>query len=198
MPTFCRLPTASPAGLRVVVSPQVISGPASSGQQVWMGQSPRSTSSPSMTFSWQGPRRAVWGAILSTSLTKGSFCHTSPALRGGSGARSEASNCPNSPNTSVESEPSAAAIRPAVPNRLPSTAISLPVGRVNSRAGPSRRRVRRQTSVISNCGSTSASTRRSSPRASRWFRNALRSSNLVCVPPHIKSFLVWNIRNPLI
>ena len=36
-----------PCGPRVTTRPQVISGPASSGQQVWTGSRPRSTSAPS-------------------------------------------------------------------------------------------------------------------------------------------------------
>src|SRR5690606_17592779 len=44
--------------------------------------------------------------------------------------------------------------RSGVPNRLPSTGMSYPVGFSNSSAGPPRRRVRSQTSVISSTGET--------------------------------------------
>ena len=46
-------------GPRVTVSPQVISGPTSSGQQVCTGRRARSTSSPSHTISWHGARASL-------------------------------------------------------------------------------------------------------------------------------------------
>lgn len=41
-------------------NPQVISGPASSGQQVCTGERARSTSNPSTTCSWHGGRLTFW------------------------------------------------------------------------------------------------------------------------------------------
>ena len=50
-------------GPRVTVSPQVISGPASPGQQVWIGRRDRSTSAPSQTISWHGALERSLGAM---------------------------------------------------------------------------------------------------------------------------------------
>ena len=53
--------SATDCGPRVTTRPQVISGPASPGQQVCSGSRPRSTSSSSKITSWQGARRCTDG-----------------------------------------------------------------------------------------------------------------------------------------
>ena len=67
MPRFCRFL----CGPRVTVRPQVINGPASSGQHVWIGRRARSTSRPSHTISWHGPELRSFGAMSSTFMNTG-------------------------------------------------------------------------------------------------------------------------------
>ena len=67
MPRFWRRrDPGSPCGPRVITSPQVMSGPASSGQQVCTGSRPRSTSGPSTTTSRHGARDVSAGRIVQT------------------------------------------------------------------------------------------------------------------------------------
>ena len=54
LPVDAEVLARSCCGPRVTVRPQVISGPASPGQQVWIGRRARSTSLPSHTISWHG------------------------------------------------------------------------------------------------------------------------------------------------
>ena len=74
------------SGPRVTVRPQVISGPASPGQQVWIGRRPRSTSAPSQTTSWHGADDTTFGAMLSTCFSTGSLSQASFRPLGGSGS----------------------------------------------------------------------------------------------------------------
>jgi len=82
MPRFCR----AFSGPRVTTRPQVISGPASPGQQVWIGSRERSTSLPSQTISWQGALSRSFGAIFSTCFSTGSLSQASFRPLGGSGS----------------------------------------------------------------------------------------------------------------
>ena len=67
MPRFCRVL----CGPRVTVRPQVMSGPASPGQQVCTGKRARSTSAPSHTISWHGADFRSFGAICITCMNSG-------------------------------------------------------------------------------------------------------------------------------
>ena len=172
MPRFCRFF----CGPRVTTRPQVMSGPASPGQQVWIGKRPRSTSPPSHTISWQGALDSVFGAMCSTSRPIGiqrSITSRNPC--GGSGSFRNASSLPTSRSASTDSAPMPSATRFAVPNRLPSTGIAWPFGRSNNTAGPPALRTRSQISVISSRGSTSTATRFSSPMRSSWATKSRRS-----------------------
>jgi len=71
------------------------------------------------------------------------------------------------------------ATRRGVPNRLPSTGMSWPVGRLNSNAGPPARSTRSQISVISNSGDTGTSIRRSSPARSSCPRKSRKSEYFI-------------------
>src|SRR4030066_107926 len=175
MPRFWR----SLYGPRVTVSPQVISGPASPGQQVWIGNMARSTSSASINTSWQGALFTTLAGMLSTCLKVGSFSHRSLKPFGGSGSFRYASSRPMSRKAATDSAPIPRATRSGVPNRLPCTGIVWPLGFSNSSAGPLARRVRSQISVISRCGSICWVMRLSSPRASSWARKSRRSEYFI-------------------
>ena len=190
MPRFWRFLS----GPRVTVRPQVMSGPASPGQQVCTGSRPRSTSAPSHTTSWQGAPERSFGAMSSTFMNTGRvFCHASLRLFGGSGSLRNASSRPTSRRLSAQfagSAPIARATRCGVPKRLPSTAIvpppgagNVPFGRSNSSAGPPALSTRSQSSVISRRGSTSIRTRFSSPCVSSWATKSRRSRYAISTPP---------------
>ncbi|MCY1442239.1 hypothetical protein D9M71_586010 [compost metagenome] len=141
-------------GPLVTVRPQVISGATSPGQQVCTGNFERSTSSPSMTTSWQIASLTTLGAIEMILRKIGSLDQASFRPFGGSGSLRNASSLPISRNSLTASAPMPSATRSGVPNRLPSTGMSKPVGFSKSRAGPLARKVRSQTSVISSTGDT--------------------------------------------
>ncbi len=165
-------------GPRVTVSPQVMSGATSPGQQVWTGSRPRSTSAPSRTVSWQGADETTRGAIASTVFSNGSLSHASFQPVGGSGSFNVESSVPSSRSAAAgfpASTPMPSATRFTVPNRLPSTGTACPLGFSNNSAGPPALSTRAQTSVISRRGSTAAETRFNSPRASSWDRKSRRS-----------------------
>ena len=158
MPRFCR----AFSGPRVTVRPQVISGPASPGQQVWIGSRERSTSLPSHTISWQGALSSTFGAMLSTCFSTGSLSQASFSPLGGSGSFRYASSLPTSRSAATDSSPMPSATRRGVPNRFASTGMrarpctpSKPLGRSNRMAGPPALSTRSHTSVISRRGSTS-------------------------------------------
>ena len=95
----------SPCGPRVMTRPQVINGPASSGQQVWIGSAPRSTSSPSQTTSRQGGRAPLRPHVPDRSR----HLQQRPASRrpfGGSGSFRLASTTPMSRSRSPRWRPS--------------------------------------------------------------------------------------------
>src|SRR3989441_10517434 len=171
-------------GPRVTVNPHVMSGPASSGQHVWIGRRARSTSFPSHTTCWHGAPEISFGAICITCLPIGiQRSSTSRNPLGGSGSLRNASSFPTSRSVSRGSAPGSApmarATRRVVPNRLPSTGITWPLGFSNSKAGPPALSTRLQTSVISSFGSTSARTRFSSPARSSCDRKSRRSRYLI-------------------
>ncbi len=159
-----------------MTKPQVINGPASSGQQVWMGRRDRSTVS--QVASRQGALRTILGAISSTFLYLGRVLMASLIPLGGSGSFKKASSLPTSAKASVLSSPMPRATRLGVPNKLPSKGISL-FGFSNNNAGPPARKVRSQISVISRFGSTSTDTRLSS----LWLSNPSMKSrrSLYCI-----------------
>jgi hypothetical protein len=72
----------------------------------------------------------------------GSFDQASFKPFGGSGSLRNASSLPISRSSLTDSAPMPKATRSGVPNRLPSTGMSKPVGFSNSSAGPLARRVR--------------------------------------------------------
>src|SRR5437879_1429549 len=161
-----------------------MSGPASSGQHVWIGRRARSTSLPSHTTCWHGAPEISLGAMCITCLPIGiQRSSTSRNPLGGSGSLRNASSFPISRSVSRGSAPGSApmarATRRVVPNRLPSTGITWPLGFSNSKAGPPALSTRLQTSVISSFGSTSARTRFSSPARSSCDRKSRRSRYLI-------------------
>src|SRR5213594_2715922 len=161
-----------------------MSGPASSDQHVWIGRRARSTSFPSHTTCWHGAPEISFGAMCITCLPIGiQRSSTSRNPLGGSGSLRNASSFPTSRSVSrgsaAGSAPMARATRRVVPNRLPSTGITWPLGFSNSKAGPPALSTRLQTSVISSFGSTSARTRFSSPARSSCDRKSRRSRYLI-------------------
>src|SRR5436309_15002091 len=161
-----------------------MSGPASSGQHVWIGRRARSTSPPSHTTCLHGAPDISLGAMCITCLPIGiQRSSTSRNPLGGSGSLRNASSFPTSRSVSRGSAPGSApmarATRRVVPNRLPSTGVVWPLGFSNSKAGPPVLSTRSQTSVISSFGSTSARTRFSSPARSSCDRKSRRSRYLI-------------------
>ena len=159
MPRFCRFL----CGPRVMVSPQVMSGATSPGQQCWMGSRVKSTSAPVHTTSWQGGRRTLLGAMLHRVLIRSRRPHRSFMPRGGSGSFSAASTSPKARISGKPATPRARATRCGVPNKLASTGMVWPVGFSNNSAGPPERSTRSARAVISRWGETGALMRRSSP-----------------------------------
>src|SRR2546423_1483425 len=171
-------------GPRVTVNPHVMSGPASSGQHVWIGRRARSASFPSHTTCWHGAPETSFGTMCITCLPIGiQRSSTSRNPLGGSGSLRNARSFPTSRSVSRGSAPisppMARATRCVVPNRLPSTGIAWPLGFSNSRAGPPALSTRSQTSVISSFGSTSARTLLNSPARSSSDRKSRRSRYLI-------------------
>src|SRR6267378_816140 len=171
-------------GPRVTVNPHVMSGPASSGQHVWIGRRARSAPFPSHTTCWHGAPEISFGAMCITCLPIGiQRSTTSRNPLGGSGSLRNARSFPTSRSASRGSAPASApmasATRRVVPNKLPSTGITWPLGFSNNRAGPPALSTRSQTSVISSFGSTSARTRVSSPARSSCDRKSRRSRYLI-------------------
>ncbi len=167
-----KLSCLSPFGLGpcVTISGQVMSGAGSPGQQVWIGNLPRSMSSPVSTTSWQGAVPTVRGFIAITVRSMGSMSSASRQPPGGSGWRRKASVSPTWRNwPGSRSMPQAT--RSTVPKRLTSTGMSerVPSARTtfsNSTAGPFSASRRVWISVISRCGETGALTRTSRPLCS--------------------------------
>src|SRR6266581_1592075 len=169
-----------------------MSGPASSGQHVWIGRRDRSTSFPSHTTCWHGAREISFGAMCITCLPIGiQRSSTSRNPVGGSGSLRNARSFPMSRSASRGSAPASAPIaratRRVVPNRLPSTGIAWPLGFSKSSAGPPALSTRQQTSVISSFGSTSARTRFSSPACSSCDRKSRRSRYLISLDDRCRS-----------
>src|SRR5699024_12820878 len=96
MPRFWRVLL----GPRVITKGQVTKGPASPGQQVWIGRAYKFISSPSITTSWQGALLATLGFIDSTFLKIGAFERASRKPLGGSGSFKNANSSPSSRNSS--------------------------------------------------------------------------------------------------
>src|SRR6266852_1448081 len=198
MPRFWR----ALRGPRVTVNPHVMSGPASSGQHVWIGRRARSTSLPSHTTCWHGAPEISFGAMCITCFPIGiQRSSTSRNPLGGSGSLRNASSFPISRSVSRGSAPGSApmarATRRVVPNRLPSTGITWPLGFSNSKAGPPALSTRSQTSVISSFGSTSARTRFSSPARSSCDRKSRKSRYLISLDDRCCSGAVQRDSVPL-
>src|SRR5215218_5031810 len=169
MPTL-RTPVC---GSLVITAGRVMNGAGSPGQQRWIGSRPRSTSSPVRTSSWLAPRETVFGSesaidfsffsprTLSTRPCGGCISSTSSSLAETSSSRST---------------PKAMHMRRSVPNWLIRSAWLEPRGFSNRSAGPPLFTVRSTISVISRSGSTSASTRTSSPSSSSRRIHARRSA----------------------
>ena len=159
MPRFCRFLF----GPLVITRPQVIRGAISPGQQCWMGRRARSTSLPSQTISWHFAPRNSFGDMSHTDFTSEPRPSKSLKSFGGSGSFRRASTWPILRNSLTSSAPMPSATRRVVPNRLPSTGMSYPVGLLNSKAGPPARKVRSHTSVISKIGEIGVEIGLSSP-----------------------------------
>ena len=101
---------------------QVISGPGSPGQQVWIGSDDKSISSPVNTTSWQGAEETVFGFIAMTVFSNGKCESASRNPPGGSGWRRKARVSPTSRNWSG-SRSIPQATRSMVPNRLVRTGM---------------------------------------------------------------------------
>ena len=162
-------------GPLVITKGQVIKGAASPGQQCWIGNLLKSTSSPSRTISWQGAFLTTLALKLNTFLNIGSLDHASFRPLGGSGSFKNANNLPTSRSASTLDSPMPMATRFGVPNKFASTGTSEPTGFSNNRAGPPARRVRSQISVISSLGSTGMLMRFSSPCFSSWSMKSRKS-----------------------
>ncbi len=178
MPRFCRFL----CGPRVIVRPQVISGPASSGQQVWIGRRARSTSLPSQTMSWHAGPRTSCGAIShNAALSSATLLKTSRKPSGGSGSLKSASSAPTSRKAAMSLAPIANATRRVVPKRFASIGIvpPTPIGLSKRMAGPSARKARAHISVISSLGETGVDTRFRSLSCSRSEMNARRSEYFI-------------------
>jgi hypothetical protein len=93
------------AGSRVMTSGIVMNGPASCGQHVSTGSSPRSTASPVATTSWHGADLTVFGNTAASSVTFGS-------------ARSLSSRPSGGPRVEEEVEPLVPLLPRADPQRL--------------------------------------------------------------------------------
>ncbi len=168
-PTF-RCPLT---GSRVITAGSVMNGAASSGQQVWTGSTPRSTSSPVSTTSWQAPRRTVFGSESAIDFSWRSPRSLSTRPAGGCISSTSASFAPTS---SSPSTPKARHMRRSLPNWFTSSGCSLPAGRSNSSAGPPAFTVLSTISVTSSAGLTSALTRTSSPSRSSSAIQSRRSA----------------------
>ncbi len=171
MPKFWR----SLFGPRVMTNGHVMSGAASPGQQVWMGNWLKSTASPSSTTCWQGAFLTTFGPMLSTCLKMGNFSHASFMPFGGSGSFKYASNSPTLRNAVTSLLPMPMATLSGVPNRLANTGILWPIGFSNNSAGPPARSVRSHISVISRIGSTGWVMRLSCPCFSSWLMKSRKS-----------------------
>ena len=172
-------------GPRVTVSPQVISGPASPGQQVCIGSRPRSTSAPSRTTSWQGAEPTLLAAPCRAPSRPGRAARAAcPRHRAGPWAArapcSAASSLPISRSAGAGERP------PRRPSRARrgarcrtgcrAPASSAPRG---ARTAPrDRRRAARGRRSRSSPGAARrcAVTRLSSPSASSWAMNSRRSA----------------------
>ncbi len=111
MPTL-RLPVR---GSRVITAGSVMNGAASPGQQVWIGSTSRSTSSPVSTTSWQGPLRTDFGieSAIDFSFARPFTFSTRPC----GGCISSTSSSFDA-TSSRRSTPNARHIRRSVPNWL--------------------------------------------------------------------------------
>src|SRR6478752_10124907 len=159
------MPTLRPPerGSWVITAGSVMNGAGSPGQQRWIGRTPRSTSSPRRTISWQTPLPTVFGRESATDLSFRSPRTFSSSPSGGCISSTSATLCATSSSFWT---PKARHIRRSVPNWLMSSGCSAPFGFSNRSAGPPALTVRSTISVISRSGSTSADTRTSSPSRS--------------------------------
>ena len=178
-------------GPRVTVRPHVTSGPASPGQQVWIGRRVRSTSLPSHTISWHGGELTVFGAMSHTAFASdSSFARVLQTLRrlrflqrgqqpSDVAQRFERGGIAEQAgivralrvrfDTHAERHPPRRAEQVGEHgNRVPGRAS-------NSNAGPPERNTRSESSVISRTGETDWLMRRNSPSPSRRAVKSRRS-----------------------
>ena len=135
----CRGSAASCCGPRVTTRPQVMSGPASPGQQVWIG---RRAEIDVVAFPARSPGRArarrAFGAMSSTCLQQRQLvprvAQAPAAARAPSGTR--AARRSRAAPRPIASAPMPSATRCGVPNRLPSTGIVWPVGLLEQQRRP--------------------------------------------------------------
>ena len=149
-------------GSCVITAGSVMNGAGSPGQQRWIGNRSRLTSSPVSTISWLAPRETVFG---SESAIDFSFFRPRTLSR-----------CPAGPHLEhvlellrdiVEPLDSERQAHPRLGAELIDREGMLdPFGRSNRSAGPPALTVRSTISVISRYGSASAETRTSSPSSS--------------------------------
>ncbi len=170
---------------RVTTIAIVSSGPASSGQQRWMGRRVTSTSLPVSTSSRNAASGTRRGATCASCANSGQAASAWRRLAGQRGSLTAASSSPSSRREVSGRPASAASTRVRWPNRLPSSACDEVPARSNSRAGPPARCVRRQKAVLSSTGSTGSATRRSCPFASRRARKVRRSWQAMVRPPRM-------------
>ena len=150
----------------------VMKGAASSGQQVWIGRRPRSTSSPVRTTSCARPERTLFGIESAIDFSFARLFTFSTRPCGGCISSTSPMRAPTSSRLAASK---ARHIRRSVPNWLIRSGCSEPLTFSNRSAGPPDLTVRSLISVISRCGSTSAEMRLSSPSRSRRAIQARRS-----------------------
>ena len=159
------------SGSRVITCGSVRNGPPSWGQVVSTGRSPRSTSAPRRTTSWQAAEETCLGAIEASRPSLGRSLSFSHSETGGA-VRSKARS--SEAWSSKSSQDSAQLVRRRVPNRFMATGSDpgRPVTASKSRAGPPCLAARSASAAISSTGSTGSRTRTSSLARSSRSRNS--------------------------
>ena len=146
----------------MITAGSVMYGPPSPGQQVMIGSESRLGGS--STISWQGPDDTDLGRESASDFSRPSA--RSLSIMPSGGAISSTSET-RSPSWSRSSTPNAMQALRRVPNWLITTGSWEPLTLRKKSAGPPALTVRSVISVISRCGSTSASTSCNSPAARR-------------------------------
>ena len=157
---------SSSPGARVITMGQVMSGPASPGQQVCTGSWDKSGGASAQALGAE----TNFGRDCRAARAAGNSLPASAMDRGGCGERIQAMNAP-SRSRSAGTVPSPAATRSRVPNRLAITGKvegrPAAIARSKRSTGPPVAMTRRCTSVISRFISTGAVMVRTSPLPSR-------------------------------